>query len=202
MEAKEQRVLVACQGAEGAYSQMAANRLFGTPDILYMSTFDGVFRAVNSGMCQYGILPVENSDAGKVTDVYELMKAHSFRVEQKVEIAVSHMLLAKENIPLEAVKEVYTHEQAAKQCSNFFGQHPDIQLNICANTAAAARMVAESERKDIGAVASENCIQIYQLTPLAQKIQNSETNMTQFICISRKEEKETAEETEKSAVVL
>ena len=176
---------VACQGVEGAYSQIAANAAFEQPDIMYMRTFDGVFRAVDKGLCQYGMLPVENSTAGTVTDVYDLMKAYNFYIVRGVKVSISHMLLSKEKLAAEKIKAVYSHEQAIKQCSRFLEENQHIKVNYCANTAAAARMVAESADKDIAAIASEGCAQLYGLTVSARNVQNSDSNYTRFICISK-----------------
>jgi chorismate mutase/prephenate dehydratase len=177
--------VVACQGVEGAYSQEAANSLFKQPDILYMSTFDGVFRAVDSGICQYGILPIENSNTGSVADVYDLMKKHAFCIVRSIEIPVSHALLSREKISVKDIKDIYTHEQVIKQCSEFLKKNSHIRANACANTAKAAQLIAQDERGDIAVVASEKCAKIYGLVVLAKHIQNSSSNFTKFICISK-----------------
>jgi len=176
---------IACQGVEGAYSQIAANTLFKQPDVMYMRTFDGVFRAVNNGLCRYGILPLENSNAGSVTDVYDLMKTHKFFIVRSVKVSISHMLLQKTRTSVEKIKEIFTHEQAARQCSRFLEQNAHIKINLSANTAAAAQFVTESERTDIAAIASENCIGLYNLTASSKNIQNNNNNYTRFICISK-----------------
>ncbi|MCL2180052.1 MAG: hypothetical protein FWB83_02905 [Treponema sp.] len=181
----QETAYVACQGVKGAYSQIAANALFKQPDVMYMRTFDGVFRAVGSGLCRYGVLPLENSNAGSVTDVYDLMKTHKFFIVRSVKVSISHMLLQKTKTGVEKIKEIYTHEQAARQCSRFLEQNDHIKINLCANTAAAAQLVAESERTDIAAIASENCIPLYNLTASSKNIQNNNNNYTRFICISK-----------------
>jgi len=177
---------VACQGVKGAYSQSAADILFEDSDIMYMRTFDGVFRAVDAGLCQYGILPIENSNAGSVTDVYDLMKAYNAYIVRSVKMSIVHTLLANEKVQLKDIKEIYTHEQAASQCSSFIEKHPHINLVMCANTATAAQMVAESGRTDIAAIASANCAELYDLVTLEQNVQNNSNNYTRFICISKK----------------
>ena len=90
-----QHASVACQGVEGAYSQIAAERLFKYPGIMYFSNFEGVFRAIEKGLCDYGILPVENSTAGSVNRIYDLMKAHKFYIVKSVRIKIDHNLVAK-----------------------------------------------------------------------------------------------------------
>ena len=179
------RAVIACQGVEGAYSQIAANALFKQPDVMYMRTFDGVFRAVDSGLCRYGVLPLENSNAGSVMDVYDLMKTYKFFIVRSVKVSISHMLLQKTKTSVEKIKEIYTHEQAVRQCSRFLEQNNHIKINLSPNTAAAAQFVAESGRNDIAAIASENCIQLYNLTASSKNIQNNNNNYTRFICISK-----------------
>jgi chorismate mutase/prephenate dehydratase len=155
-----------------------------------MRTFDSVFRAVDKGLCQYGVLPVENSNAGSVTAVYDLMRRYNFYIVRSVKIPISHMLLANKKankkIDIKNIKEIYTHEQAASQCSRFIEENPHIKLNICGNTAAAALFVAESDRDDVAAIASENCAELYNLTVVAKSVQNNKNNYTRFICISKK----------------
>jgi len=179
---------IACQGVEGAYSQTAANALFGDPGIMYMRSFDAVFRAVESGLCRYGILPVENSNAGSVNEVHDLMRVHNFYIVKSVKVAVAHMLLAKTKVDIKKIKEIYTHEQAYRQCSKLFDKYPDIKVHLYANTAAAAQLVAESDRTDIAAIASEKCAELYNLTILEKNIQDHNNNFTRFICISKKPE--------------
>ncbi|MCL2403267.1 MAG: prephenate dehydratase [Coriobacteriia bacterium] len=178
--------LIACQGVSGAFSQEAAHILFEDPKIMYMRTFDGVFRAVDAGLVQYGILPIENSNAGSVTDVYDLMKEYNFYITRSVKISIPHMLLGSEGASLEDIAEIYTHEQAARQCSSFIEKHPHINLVMCTNTAMAAQKVAESGRSDVAAIASENCAELYGLSILEKNIQNNRNNYTRFICISKK----------------
>ena len=176
---------VACQGVEGAYSQQACDKLFAMPRIMYFRHFDGVFQAVQSGMCKYGILPIENSSYGSVAQVYDLMRNHKFYIVRSIKLCVRHALLAKHGVRLQDVKEVFSHEQAIGQCSAYLKAHPEIKITICENTAVAARMVAESDRKDIAAISSVHCAQLYGLHVLEERVQNNDNNYTRFICISK-----------------
>jgi chorismate mutase/prephenate dehydratase len=90
-----QRGRVACQGVEGAYSQIACDKLFSAPDIMYFKNFEGVFRAVETGLCEYGVLPIENSSYGSVSKVYDLMKDYNFSIIRSIKIHIDHNLLAK-----------------------------------------------------------------------------------------------------------
>ena len=118
-----ERAIVACQGVEGAYSQFACEKLFGAPSIMYMNTFEGVFQAVDKGLCRYGILPLENSTAGSVNQIYDLMRRYQFHIVRSTRVHVPHVLLAKKGVRFEDVREIYSHEQAIQQCSAFLQKH-------------------------------------------------------------------------------
>ncbi len=180
------KAMVACQGVEGAYSQIACEKLFRAPSIMYCRNFESVFAAIESGLCRYGVLPLENTVAGSVNSVYDQMIAHNFYIVRSTRIKVDHVLLAKPGVKLEDIKEVYSHEQAINQCSRFLAAHKDIHVNVCSNTAAAAKQVSESDRNDIAAISSANCAALYGLSSLVSGIQNDGNNHTRFICISKK----------------
>lgn len=177
--------MVACQGVEGAYSQLACEKLFRRPNVLYFSNFEAVFAAIDKGLCRYGVIPLENSTAGSVNMVYDLMMRHNFRIVRSVRLKVDHNLLAKPGVALEDIQEVYSHEQAISQCSAFFQAHPQIRVVRCANTAEAAQLVAQSDRRDIAALSSRSCAELYGLTCLLSSCQDQKNNYTRFICIGK-----------------
>ncbi|MBQ6845837.1 MAG: chorismate mutase [Oscillospiraceae bacterium] len=177
--------VVACQGVEGAYSQLACEKLFKNPSIMYFGGFEDVFRAVDKKLCRYGVLPIENSTAGSVNKNYDLMSKFKFHIVRSVRIQVGHALLAKRGASLSDIKEIYSHEQAINQCSEFLAAHKDIKINICENTAVAARLVSESGRNDIAALSSPGCAELYDLSTLVDNVCDHIGNYTRFICISR-----------------
>ena len=183
-----QRPTVACQGIEGAYSQIACDRLFKVPSILYFQSFDHVFKAVESGMCQYGILPIENSTAGSVNAVYDLMIRHNFSIVRSARLKVSHNLLAKPGTKLEDIRDIYSHEQAISQCAGFLVGLKNVAVHVVENTAVAARMVAQSDRGDVAALSSRLCAEQYDLEIVRDNVQDQDNNYTRFICISKKPE--------------
>ncbi len=183
-----ERAIVACQGVEGAYSQLACEKLFAAPNIMYMNSFEGVFNAVDSGLCRYGILPLENSSAGSVNKTYDLMLKYNFNIVRSTRIHINHNLLAKKGVKLGDIKEIYSHEQAINQCSEFIQSLKGVKVNVCENTAMAAKAVAESDRTDIAAISSGNCAALYGLQTLCDSIPNVDNNYTRFICISKKPE--------------
>lgn len=179
-----ERATVACQGVEGAYSQFACDKMFAYPSIMYFSGFEDVFRAVDSGLCRYGILPVENSTAGSVNKVYDLMNKYKFYITHSLKLFIGHTLLAPRGVKLEDVKEVFSHEQALNQCSEYLAKL-GVKITVCENTAAAAKMVAQSGRTDCAAIGSKDCAELYGLSVLKSGIQNTDNNYTRFICISK-----------------
>ena len=181
-----QTAMVACQGVEGAYSQIACEKIFKNPFILYFKTFDGVFNAIDQGLCQYGILPIENSSAGSVKKVYDLMIHHNFSIVRTFRQKVDHNLLANPGATLEGIKEVYSHEQAINQCTELLGSLQGVKVIPVENTAVAAEMVAKSGRTDIAALSSRSCAELYGLKCLAASVQDKGNNYTRFICISKK----------------
>ncbi|MDR2733459.1 MAG: chorismate mutase [Spirochaetota bacterium] len=181
-----QHALAACQGAEGAYAQIACDRLFTEPNILYFTSFDAVFGAIRDGLCQYGVLPLENSAAGSVNMVYDLMMRYSFKIARSVRLKIDHNLLAKEGVKKNAIREIFSHEQAINQCAGYLKSlGKDVKITAAANTAEAAKMVAESGRSDVAALASRSCCELYGLKCVESSVQDGGINYTRFICISR-----------------
>lgn len=176
---------VACQGVMGAYSGIAAERLFEIADVSYFRNFEGVFQAVEKGFCKYGVLPIENSSAGSVNQVYDLMKEHKFCIVRSIRLPVSHNLVANHDTKKEDVKEILSHEQALSQCKKYLEQFTNAKITACANTAVAAKMVAESGRKDIVAISSRECADLYGLKLLETNVQDSDNNYTRFILITK-----------------
>ncbi len=180
-----QAPMVACQGVEGAYSQIACERIFKNPFIMYFKNFDAVFNAIDQGLCQYGILPIENSTAGSVKKIYDLMISHNFSIVRAFRLKIDHNLLAKPGAKLSDIKHIYSHEQAISQCSDFLKNLPGVEIIPVENTAVAASMVSESGRTDVAAISSHACEELYGLKSLADSIQDKGNNRTRFICISK-----------------
>ncbi len=180
------RAHVACQGIEGAYSQKACDKIFALPDIMFVNNFDNVFQAVESGLCDYGIVPLENSTAGSVNQIYDLLAKHDMYIVRSIKMQINHVLLTKKGVRLENIKEIFSHEQAINQCSSFLRSLKGVKVTVCANTAIAASMVASSERNDIAAISSQDCAEQYGLEIQNTNVQNTDSNFTKFICISKK----------------
>lgn len=177
---------VAVQGAEGAYAQVAANKLFPRGNLCFLKTFEGVFDAVENGECEYGIVPIENSTYGSVRDVYRLLQERDVYITRATKVNVQHELLAKPGTKLSDITAIYSHEQALGQCDKYIKSlKGKVQAIPVPNTAVAAQRVSESDRNDIAAIASHDAGQFYGLKTLKSDIMDSANNYTRFIVIRK-----------------
>ena len=175
---------VACQGVDGAYSKVAADKLFDIPKVTYFKNFDAVFSAVDKGLCRYGVLPIENSNTGSISQVYDLMRKHSFYIVGSVRVHVKHTLASVKGATIGGIKKVYSHEQGLLQCDKYL-KSLGVETVIVENTALAARMVAEAGDTSIAAICSPLASEIYSLSVLADDVQDNRDNYTRFICVSK-----------------
>lgn len=178
-------ITVACQGVEGANSQLACDRLISGAKIMYFQNFEGVFAAIDKGFCKYGVIPIENSLAGSVNQVYDLMQRHHFHIVRSIRQKIDHNLLVKPGVKLSEIREIHSHPHALSQCSNFLSTLKDVKIIPSQNTAIAAQMVATTERRDVAALASRACIRLYGLECIKPAVQDKDNNYTRFICISK-----------------
>lgn len=177
--------LVACQGVEGANSQMACDRLLPRGNIVYVKTFEAVVAAVESGLCKFGVLPIENSSNGSVRAVYELLQDHRLSIVRSTRLCIRHELLALPGVKMDDITEIYSHEQAIGQCSHFLEGLNGVRVIPCDNTAAAAKMVSERGDCHAAAISSHACAALYGLESVRDDIQDSDNNYTRFICIAK-----------------
>ena len=177
--------MVACQGVEGANSQVACDRLFPRGNIVYVKSFGAVVSAVESGLCKFGVLPIENSSNGSVRAVYQLLQEHDLSVVRSARLCIRHELLALPGTRLEDITEIWSHEQAIGQCSKFLNGLKDVKVVPCANTAVAAKLVAESGDRHAAAISSHPCAALYGLERIDGDIQDSDNNYTRFICVTK-----------------
>ena len=165
--------LVACQGVEGSNSQVACDRLLPRGNLVYVKTFQAVVSAVESGLCKFGVLPIENSSNGSVRAVYELLQAHNLSIVRSTRLCIRHELLVLPGTRMEAITEIYSHEQAIGQCSKFLSKLNGVRVIPCANTAMAAQMVAERKDPHVAAISSHGCVDLYGLECINNQIQDS-----------------------------
>lgn len=177
------RATVACQGTEGAYAQQACEKLFEYPSILYFNSFNDVFSAVEKGMCKYGILPLENSTAGSVTQVYDLMEQHAFHIVGACRLRIDHCLMRRKGAT-GPIRKIVSHEQALRQCSDYLEKQMGVEAKAMENTAVAAAFAAKAG-DDVAVIASSLCAELYNLEIVDDNISNVQNNYTRFICIAR-----------------
>ena len=175
---------VACQGIKGANSGVAAQKFFPISNIVYVKNFEGVFGAVESGLCEYGVLPIENSTAGSVLEVYDLMRKHNFHIVKAARLRISHCLAAVDGANVSDIKTVVSHPQALMQCDEFI-KKSNFHAETDENTAIAAKRVSESGDKTVAAICSKECASAYGLKILQADVQDSDANYTRFILIQK-----------------
>ena len=158
--------------------------MFPFADITYTNTFEGVFEAVESGRCRFGVLPVENSAHGSVVQNFDLMRRHRFSIARAMKLHVNHCLLGLPGATLEGIRTVVSHEQAVGQCSAFLKER-GVETRLCRNTAMAAMQVAQGGDPSVAAIAQESCAALYGLKVLKQRLQNTDNNYTRFIVIEK-----------------
>lgn len=176
---------IACQGIAGANSHIAALNLFPCGKKIFYKSFGDVFAAIESGEADFGVLPVENSSAGSVTDVYDLMLKYRFYITEALNLKIDHCLAALPQCTLDDIEQVWSHPQALSQCSNFIANN-SLYSVPAANTAIAAKNTAKEKRLNVAAICSEEAAKAYGLKVLLKGIQNSKENSTRFIVISKK----------------
>lgn len=186
---QQQRVLhVAFQGEPGAYGDEAVQAYFRqhqkqAKSIPYRS-FADVFRAVASGEVDAGLVPVENSQAGSINDVYDLLRQHDLFVTGEISHHVDHCLLCLPGQQLSDITRVISHPQALAQ-SDVYLRELGVEIVATYDTAGSAKMVREEHLEKVAAVAGRGAAELYQLEILASGIQTIKDNYTRFIALSR-----------------
>ncbi len=176
---------VACQGLAGANNHEATMRIFPGCTPQFYKSFANVFNAIEEGRADYGVLPVENSSAGSVSDVYDLILKHRFYIVKSIDMPIRYSLAAIPQAELQYIEEVWSHPQSLAQCSNKIAENNYKTLPV-SNTAVAARDVAKSKRIDIAAICNSSAVKEYGLKVLEDNYENRSDNMTRFIVISKK----------------
>lgn len=176
---------IAYQGIKGANSYEAAQRLFPESDLTAYKSFDDVFRAVEDGECAYGVLPVENSTAGSVAAVYDLILRYRFYIVGALDLPIDYCLAGLKQSSLGDIEKVISHPQALSQCEQYISRM-GFESAACSNTAVAARDTAREKRLNIAAVCSYKAAEEYGLKVLDDHLQDNKNNKTRFIVISKK----------------
>ncbi len=175
---------IACPGVPGAFSHEAAQELFPNCDMRFYTTFHDVFKAIENDEADFGLVPVENSSAGSVSEVYDYILNYRFYIVGAATLHVHHCLAVAPGTRLEDIRSVYSHPQALAQCSDYISSK-GFQAQEYSNTASAAKMIAGKADRSIAAICSVVAANEYGLQIISEDIQNSSTNCTRFIAISR-----------------
>lgn len=178
---------VAYYGETGSYTEQAMKEYFKGQGIgLSMDTFEKVMEALENEQADYGVLPIENSSTGTLSDIYDLLAEHNIYIIGEHVIAINHNLWGLPESKLEDIKKIYSHRQGLLQCSDFLKMHEDIETFEGRSTATSARKVWDDKDITQAAIASKNAGQTYNLKLLKESIHNEENNQTRFIIISNK----------------
>ncbi len=176
--------LVCFPGISGSHSAICAGELYPDATLYACSSFADVFNKINSDETAVGVLPIDNSTAGTVGDVYDLLINNDLSIVRATTRSISHYLLAPKGAKLSDIKQVYSHPQALAQCSGYLKKNGFTSIEA-SNTAVAAEYVANLNNKTVAAIASADTAKLYNLDILEAKINDENTNQTRFICISK-----------------
>ncbi|MCI8306733.1 MAG: prephenate dehydratase [Lachnospiraceae bacterium] len=179
---------IAYFGTEGTYSQRAMESFFGEGGYksFAIPSFTDVMRAVESGEANYGVVPIENSSTGGITDIYDHIGDYNIYIVGEQIIKIEHALLGLPGSCVADIKKVYSHIQGIMQCPSFFEAHPDIKPVEKSSTAEGARLVVEGNDRSVGAIAGVQAARVYGLEILENVINDRNNNSTRFVILSGK----------------
>lgn len=180
---------IVCFGVEGSYTEQAMEEYFGDNiTYFYAQTFKNVMESIHNGEAEYGVLPIENTSTGGITDIYDLLVQYNNTIIGEHIVKIDHALLGLPDATMKDIKQVYSHPQGLMQCSKFLEEHSEFVSIECLSTAASAKKVMENGDISQGAIASERAAACYGLKVLSKSINHEKTNSTRFIVISNKKE--------------
>ncbi|MDA9852128.1 prephenate dehydratase [Flavobacteriaceae bacterium] len=178
---------VAIQGKQGSFHHIVAQRYFGAQlDLLPCDTFDDTIQTIVDGESEQAVLAIENSIAGSIIPNYALIDQNDLKIVGEYGLSIHHNLMGLSGQTIKDLKEVHSHPMALLQCKNFFQQHPHIRLVEAEDTAEEAQRISKNQIKGIGAIASQEAAELYQLTVFATSIQTIKNNVTRFVIVQRK----------------
>ncbi len=178
-------ILIGFQGEHGAYGELAANGYDNNAIPIPVSTFSEVFNGVEKGYLDYGIVPVENSLGGSITDVNNLLVKHNVFIVKEIPVKIRHCLLSLPDTDYREIRVVYSHPQALAQCKNFLERH-NFEPRPYYDTAGAAKMLFEEKPKATAVIANKLCAKLYHLEVIMENIEDYSDNITRFFVISAK----------------
>ncbi len=176
---------VVYQGVPGAYSHEAMTGYFGSGvNSVNVESFREAMQKVASGEADYGVIPIDNSSAGMVSDTYDLLQEYSNYIVAETFLKIEHCLLVKPSADIKGIKRVYSHPQALMQCAKFLDMHKGWVRESYPNTAMSAKKIAEENDFEQAAIGSPNCAKEYGLEIAARGINSASANTTRFIIVS------------------
>ncbi len=187
MNTESKKMKIAYCGIKGAFAANVAERIFPGEDFITYESFEGAFNAVSDGICDYGVLPIENSYAGDVIQVMDLLYFGTLYIAGIYEMPVVHNLLGIKGADIKSITKVISHPQALSQCDGFIKRH-GLQSIAASNTAVAAQEVAEKNDPGLAAIAGKETARLYGLDIIEKEINDSPDNTTRFVVVSRKRE--------------
>ena len=181
-----QNARVIFQGAEGAYGQMALEQFFGEGvQVSHVDTFRDAMDTIANGIADYAVLPIENSSAGAVTQVYDLLVEYDNYIVGEVTLPITHTLAALKNAKIEDIKRVFSHPQALMQSEKYLEEHREMEQISMVNTAIAAQKVIADQDLSQAAICSEYAANLYGLKVLSCGINHNQHNSTRFIIVTK-----------------
>ena len=176
--------IVACAGVQGSYTGTAAQLIYPTGEYLFCETFEDVMLAVKDGKSDYGVIPVENTIAGSVTECFDLLYKYKLYIASTRAVDIRHCLVGVFGAKIEDIREIFSHPQGISQCQPFLKTLRNASTFPYSNTAIAAEMVAKCKDKSKAAISSSEAAKIYGLDILAEDIQSNGKNQTRFVSVS------------------
>jgi chorismate mutase/prephenate dehydratase len=192
---------VAYSGIEGAFASIAAGKIFPDANRVSFNSFKEAYNAVDAGTCDMAVLPIENSSAGEVGQVMDLMYEGNLYINGVYSLKVSQNLLGLKGSKLSDIKKVVSHPQALEQCADYISDH-DFTIEQASNTARAAKEVFDKGDKTVAAIASRETAEIYNLTVLDHDINGASTNTTRFAVFSKSRESIVSSENLSSYILM
>lgn len=181
---------IAFLGPKGSYSHLAARqyaaRHFDHLVECGCHKFDDIFKQVETGQADFGVLPIENTSSGSINEVYDLLQTTNLFIVGELTNPINHCLLTYGNTEMDKIKTIYSHPQPFQQCSQYLNQYPQWSIEYCESSASAMEKVAELKSGSVAAIGSEAGGELYNLQVLEHNLANQQENITRFIVVARK----------------
>jgi len=182
---EKEKARVVFQGAEGSYSQIAMNEYFGeNVNSFHVDTFREAMSAIDEGSADFAVLPIENSTAGMVSEIYDLLVEYENYIVGEQIIKIEHCLMGVPGTTMDEIEVVYSHPQSLMQSARFLYDHSDWKQISLLNNAFAAKKVSEEQDRTKAAIASAYAAKVNNLEVLVQGVNDSNTNSTRFIIVT------------------